>query len=178
MADTVVVFPRERSRSDNRLPRAGPLIAQKSRAIEAQLSDRPSLESSYQRSFCHPSCQSRLPPLSPFSERPEDGVRSRSLDFDDPLAPARQKIWTTTYEDAYCSPFPQSVLSLSGPVRAQPEPPAVATAVTTQSAVKSRSIAPESPLAQTRGMTLSRGDFAKATPDPRWQQRDAYAPYK
>jgi hypothetical protein len=118
------------------------------------------LETTYQRAYC----------TRPYGKtRPAETTLGRSADLggEDSRMVARKKLWQTTYEDAFSAPFPTSVLSLSGAPSVQPEPPDVA--VTTQSAIKARSITSRSTFARSAGITLARSSSGKRTAgDPRW----------
>jgi hypothetical protein len=146
----------------------------KTREAEAALSKRPVLETTYQRSYCHPSEKTSLPTLTRAIPQTTP-VRTRELSDPAAIAAAKKRLWQTTYQDAFCTPFPQTSTA-SGPARRELDPGAIA-GTTTHIAPRIRALQKKAEKLGTvvptsRGLTVSGGSFPETLPDGRWSPKD------
>jgi hypothetical protein len=174
MSRTQVIVSRSARATEVPIGRIGPLPERKTREAEAALSKRPALETTYQRSFCHPSGKTTLPTLTRGLPQTTP-VRTRDLSDSAAIAAAKRRLWQTTYQDAFCTPFPQSSIA-SGPIRRELDPGAIA-GTTTHIASKIRALHKRAERDGTirptaRGLTVSGKSLPETLPDGRWAPKD------
>jgi hypothetical protein len=102
-------------------------------------------------------------------------VQTRDLSDPAAIAAAKKRLWQTTYQDAFCTPFPQTSTA-SGPTRRELDPGAIA-GTTTHIAPKIRALQKQAERGGTvgptaRGLTVSGNSLPETLPDVRWAPKD------